>query len=126
MAQDDPELDFWDHLPTTWDETRCLRGEIGEFVVVARRSGNQWFVAGITGPASRVLTVRFEDFLEIAASTGTYRLHLYRDPLKDEDGGRTGVVTEVFDGLTGDDKVRLELSANGGFAMRLEPSASPA
>ncbi len=124
MAQDDPELDFWDHLPTTWDETRCLRGEIGEFVVVARRSGNQWFVAGITGPASRVLTVRFEDVLGIAASAGIYRLHLCRDPLKDEDGGRTGVVTEVFDGLTGVDKVSLELSANGGFAMRLEPSAS--
>lgn len=123
MTPDRPELDLWNHLPRTWDETRYLRGEIGEFIVVARRSGAQWFVAGITGPAGRVLTVRFEDFMSVDASAGSYRLHLHRDALKNEDGGGTGVVTEVFDALTVDDKVRLELPVNGGFAMRLEPAA---
>jgi hypothetical protein len=107
-----------------WDETRYLRGEIGEYVVVARRQGAQWFVAGITGPDSRVLTVRFDVFLPAGAQRLHYRLHLLRDALPEEDGARDGAVTEVFDKLTADDKVRLALSANGGFVMRLEPVAS--
>jgi alpha-glucosidase len=36
-------------VPVTWDETRCLTGEPGSQVVIARRDGRDWFVAGING-----------------------------------------------------------------------------
>ena len=41
--------DFISWLPTTWDETRLLEGYPGEYVVMARRKGNTWYVAGING-----------------------------------------------------------------------------
>lgn len=46
-VQDEPALDYWKQLPTTWDETRVLQGEIGQRVVVARRKGDEWFVGAI-------------------------------------------------------------------------------
>ena len=39
---DEPELALFDHVPTTWDETRVLQGEIGKFAVIARRSSSNW------------------------------------------------------------------------------------
>ncbi|MBQ0074012.1 MAG: glycoside hydrolase family 97 catalytic domain-containing protein [Prevotella sp.] len=41
--------DFLTQLPTAWDETRYISGYPGETVVLARRSGNVWYVAGING-----------------------------------------------------------------------------
>lgn len=40
---------FFGKLPTTWDETRLLSGYPGEFVVMARRYGTTWYIAGING-----------------------------------------------------------------------------
>jgi hypothetical protein len=36
---DDPELEFFDDVPTTWDETKVLYARIGEYGVIARRKG---------------------------------------------------------------------------------------
>ena len=41
--------EFLKHVPVVWDETRFLAGEPGQFVVLARRSGNQWYIGGING-----------------------------------------------------------------------------
>ena len=41
------ELDFLKRIPTTWDETRLIDGYPGKYVVLARRHGNQWYVAGL-------------------------------------------------------------------------------
>ena len=49
LAQPQEVQDFLSHLPSVWDETRFLSGYPGESVVLARRSGNTWYVAGING-----------------------------------------------------------------------------
>ncbi|MBQ9672715.1 MAG: glycoside hydrolase family 97 catalytic domain-containing protein [Prevotella sp.] len=41
------ELDFLKTIPTTWDETRLLAGYPGKYVVMARRHGDQWYIAGL-------------------------------------------------------------------------------
>jgi len=43
--------DYLRHLPTAWDETRLLAGYPGEHAVIARRSGESWYIAGINGEA---------------------------------------------------------------------------
>ena len=43
------ELDFLRRLPTTWDETRFIDGYPTRYVVLARRHGTQWYVAGLNG-----------------------------------------------------------------------------
>ena len=49
LVQPQAVQDFFGKLPTTWDETRYVSGYPGESVVLARRSGNTWYVAGING-----------------------------------------------------------------------------
>ena len=41
------EIDFLRQLPTTWDETRFIDGYPGKYVVMARRHGNDWYIAGL-------------------------------------------------------------------------------
>ncbi len=49
LAQPQEVQDFLGKLPTVWDETRYVSGYPGESAVLARRSGNTWYVAGING-----------------------------------------------------------------------------
>ena len=49
LAQPQEVQDFLSHLPSVWDETRFLSGYPGESVVLARRSGDTWYIAGING-----------------------------------------------------------------------------
>ncbi|MBR2229184.1 MAG: glycoside hydrolase family 97 catalytic domain-containing protein [Prevotella sp.] len=49
LAQPQEVQDFLSHLPSVWDETRFASGYPGESVVIARRSGNTWYIAGING-----------------------------------------------------------------------------
>ena len=51
-AQPQEVLDFFTALPTAWEETRYISGYPAESVVIARRSGNVWYVAGINGTDS--------------------------------------------------------------------------
>jgi alpha-glucosidase len=44
----EPEIEFFDKVPTTWDDTKVIDGQIGRYVTVARRSGDDWFVGTIT------------------------------------------------------------------------------
>jgi alpha-glucosidase len=57
MSNDEPELEFWNRISTTWDETRVLQGEPGQFITTARRRGNDWFVGTITNNEARTLKV---------------------------------------------------------------------
>ena len=47
--EDAPEvcLDFLREVPVTWDETRLIEGNPGEYVALARRNGDTWYIAAI-------------------------------------------------------------------------------
>ena len=49
--------DFITAIPTVWDETRVLQGEIGQYIVTARRSGSTWYVGGLTNWDARDLKI---------------------------------------------------------------------
>ncbi|MDB5149480.1 MAG: alpha-glucosidase [Mucilaginibacter sp.] len=53
----EPELEFWSKIPTTWDETRVIQGVPGQYITVARRKGSEWFVGAITNNEARSLQV---------------------------------------------------------------------
>ena len=61
---------FLGGIPTTWDETRPLQGAIGDYVVVARRTGNTWYVAAMTDWTARKIEVPLS-FLEPGEYTAT-------------------------------------------------------
>jgi len=58
-SKDEPELEFLDKIPTVWDDTRVLDGEIAQYVTIARRKGEEWFVGTITNNEARELKISF-------------------------------------------------------------------
>jgi hypothetical protein len=48
------ELDFLRQLPATWDETKFIDGYPGKYVVLARRNGADWYIAGLNAQKEAV------------------------------------------------------------------------
>jgi len=108
-----PETEFFKNLPTVWDETKVLSGEIGKFAVVARRSGKQWFVGAITNNDARKLQLSF-DFLPEGKK---FKAHLYSDNLKMQT--RTQVSIQIKT-ITNKSILEPDLMPSGGLAIWLE------
>ena len=49
LAQPKEVQDFFGELPTVWDETRLIGGYPGDYVVMARRQGNTWYIGALNG-----------------------------------------------------------------------------
>ena len=65
LAQPKEVQDFLSHLPTVWDETRFVSGYPGKSVVIARRSGDTWYIAGINGTdEEQELALSLKDILQ--------------------------------------------------------------
>ncbi len=109
------ELDFWKHCPTVWDESKALEGEIGEYIVQARRSGNDWFVGAMNGLQARDITLNTADFLQKGKK---YRVEIYNDDpsLKT----RTKVASTEMTVKAGK-AINFHLLASGGAALRFVP-----
>lgn len=58
--QDESYVKFLASIPTTWDETRVLEGKVGEYIVVARKKGRIWYIAGITDWNKRTIKIDFK------------------------------------------------------------------
>ena len=57
------ELDFLREVPTVWHDTRFLDGYPGKYVVLARRNGDNWYVAGLNAePQAKTLTIKMEEW----------------------------------------------------------------
>lgn len=106
------ELDFWKYCPTVWDESKALQGEIGEYIVQARRSGNDWFVGAMNGLQVRYITLNTADFLQKGKK---YRVEIYNDnPALNT---RTKVST-VVQTIKAGKILKLHLQPSGGAALR--------
>ena len=106
------ELDFWKHCPTVWDESKALDGEIGEYIVQARRSGNEWFVGAMNGLQPRDITINTADVLQQGKR---YRMEVYNDdPSLNTRTKVSSAVMNIKAGKT----LRLHLQASGGAALR--------
>jgi alpha-glucosidase len=102
-VKDEPALEFFKHLPTAWDETRVLAGEIGEYAVVARRKGAKWWVGAITNEQERRLRPALK-------ALGGRQATLYCDG-----AGKTAVRTAEVK-LDAEGTLDLEMAASGGCA----------
>ena len=112
VYQGEKELDFWKYCPTVWDESKALQGEIGEYIVQARRSGNEWFVGVMNGLTKRDITLNTADFLQKGK---TYRAEIYNDD--PQLNTRTQVASTVQTIKAGK-TLKLHLQPSGGAALR--------
>ncbi|PQO46200.1 glycoside hydrolase family 97 protein [Blastopirellula marina] len=111
---DSPELEFFAQVPTVWDETKVIHSKIGEYAVIARRSGDDWYVGAINANKDRELNLPL-DFL---AEGTAYRARAYRD---DETlGTKTNVRVEEKK-VNRETRWTLSLKKNGGEAIWISP-----
>lgn len=108
LAQPQAVQDFFGYLPTTWDETRLVCGYPGEYVVMARRSGTTWYVAGING-SDEQRTLKFSlDFIKGDVSEMT----LFGDS---GDKKNPWIIVPMFSLPSS-----LDLAPRGGFVLCIE------
>ncbi len=108
----EPELEFFKHVPTTWDETKVLTAEIGKLGVIARRKGNDWFIGGINGKEAHTIKPDFS-FLKEGVN---YKAKLYTDDESVETRTQVAIREIVINSTT---ELEIHLKANNGFAMHI-------
>ena len=111
-------FEFLKVMPATWDDTRVLNSKVGEYITVARRSGDVWFVGSVSDQTKRTLDVPLE-FLEQGR---TYEATLYQDA-----PNAHGLENpEAYDITTATvkrgDVVSAKMAVGGGHAMILRPA----
>jgi alpha-glucosidase len=109
-----PELEWFADCPTSWHETRALCGRIGEYVAVARRAQERWFFGAMTNEAPRSLELPLS-FL----GPGAWMATVYADGAPSLPANTTGVSIRRV-AVDADTRLRVELAAHGGQAIRFE------
>ncbi|MDX1285439.1 MAG: glycoside hydrolase family 97 catalytic domain-containing protein, partial [Draconibacterium sp.] len=101
-------VDFLTQIPTTWDETVVLKGEIGEYIAVARRKGETWYIGAMTNWDARELELDLS-FL----GAGTYKMEVYKDGVNADRFGEDYKI-ETAD-VSGSSKITATMQTGGGW-----------
>lgn len=106
-------LEFISQIPTTWDESVAINGEVAEYVTIARRKGDDWYIGGITNWDERDMKIDLS-FL----SDGEYKITLFRDGVN---AHRKGIDYQYKQyNVKSTDSLDVHLAPGGGFAAKLE------
>jgi alpha-glucosidase len=106
-----PALSMLARIPTTWDDTRVLAASVGEYVVIARRTGSDWYIGAMNDRRARSLRVGL-NFL----GAGRYQAEIYSDK-PDASGPLALQQSKEMHGRG--DTVSIVLAPAGGLLMRL-------
>ncbi|MDO5569927.1 MAG: glycoside hydrolase family 97 protein [Bacteroidales bacterium] len=104
--------DFIAAVPTVWDETKPLDGEISKYVAVAKRSGNDWYVGAMTDWNKREMVLDLS-YLE----NGNYEIEIFKDGIN-ADRAACDYKKEVVK-LPADKKLNITMQPGGGFAAKI-------
>ena len=102
--------DFIAAVPTVWDETVALDGKVGDYVVIARRKGDEWYVGGLTGWNVHKVEIDL-GFL----GEGSWTVELFSDGVNVDRNAKDYRKT-VF---TAEKTMTVEMAPGGGFAARI-------
>ncbi|MFT3903780.1 MAG: glycoside hydrolase family 97 protein [Niabella sp.] len=105
---------FMAQMPTVWDTTIALQGKIGEYVAIARKKGNKWYVGAMTNWTPRDLKLSL-DFLQKGKS---YKANVFADGVNaDKYAQDYSITTESF---TGGDTIPAKLKPGGGWCAIIQ------
>jgi len=113
-SQDEPELEYFDHISTVWDDTKVLDGAIGKYITVARRKGEEWFVGTITNNDARILKVP----LNFLTPGKKYEASIYYDDTASKVRTKISIRKINVDANT---VLDTKLLASGGQAIWIRP-----
>jgi len=107
--RDQPGIEFLKEVPTIWDDTKVLNGKVGEYITMARKKDNRWFIGSMTNSESRTLSIDL-DFLE----GGKWEMHYFKDA-PDSDMNAENLMIGV-ENVNQDSKLKIEMAPGGGYA----------
>lgn len=112
-----PAFSFIEQVPVSWHETRFLQGEIGDYISIARRKDEQWFIGSMTDEQPRTVTITL-DFLE---ENTDYSVRTFSDAIT-TDFKDTPEEVEINDLMVNKgDQLVLAMTSGGGHALYLSP-----
>ncbi len=107
-------LEFLRVVPTTWDKTKVLNGQVGDYITVARKSGDDWFIGSMTDWEARAFKIKL-DFLD----NRKYNANIFKDaPDADDYPDRCSNDTII---LTQKDTFEIKMASGGGCIIHLSP-----
>ena len=110
----EPEfMELLGSLPTTWDETIITDAKVAEYIVSARKKGNDWFVGAMGDWNERDITVKF-DFLD----DGNYKATICKDGINADRYAADYVIRKDVT-VKKNDTIKIHLAPGGGFLIRL-------
>jgi hypothetical protein len=112
-----PAFSFIQQVPTTWDETRIINARIGDFVTIARRVNQDWYIGSISDESPRSFRIPLS-FLDNGKS---YTAQIYRDgPNAHYNKNRDDIIIEEMI-VEGGQQIIIRLAPGGGQAIILKP-----
>jgi hypothetical protein len=109
-------LPFLQIVPSCWDDIHFIDGVPGQSVIMARRKGNDWYIAGISALSARTMSVPLS-FLK----AGSYTVDLY----KDSTGGTKYTMAKQTVTINPPTPLSVWVNTNGGFCCRIPNSYDP-
>ena len=106
-----PGFDFLKAVPTWWDETRILEGEVGEVLVAARRRRGTWYVGGMAAERAREMALPLS-FL----GPGQYMARIWKDAKETETDPNLLMTEALMVGSS--DTLHIRMSTDGGFVAQ--------
>jgi alpha-glucosidase len=111
----EPEsLAFLSAVPTTWDETKALDAKVGEYILLARRHGREWYVGALTNWNARDLEIDLS-FL----GAGTFQAEMFRDGANADRAGVDYARAQLE--VTAQGRLNVHLAPGGGFVAHITP-----
>lgn len=107
--------DFIAKVPPVWDETKVLHGKVGDYISVARKSGDTWFVGTINDEHPRELTLDL-DFLSKGQK---YEIEIFQDGINADRWAED--YKKVTKTVKKGDKLAMTLFSAGGYTARITP-----
>jgi len=106
--------DFIAKVPTVFDNTVPLAGNVGEYAAIAREKNNVWYVGAMSNWTERDIDINFS-FL----GKGNYEAEIFKDGIN-ADRDATDYKKEIMK-VTADQKMKIHLASGGGWAARITP-----
>jgi len=101
-------------IPTVWDETKIIDGKVGEYIITARKKGENWFIGSMSNWQPRELKLSL-DFLDASSE---YSATFCEDGVNADRYASDYRISEKK--LTNKDSITIKLAPGGGFMMRLK------
>lgn len=107
-----PAKNFLKKLEASWDDIKFIDGYPGQFACIARRHGNNWFIAGINAGAERQVSLKLSFLKE-----GEYKVKLYGDGTNPMQNLKIEDIT-----IKPQNPLEITMARNGGFSLLVENS----